>query len=258
MGFADLTDMQRELVTTAVKLAESGDYLRDFDWVCGRSKGEEFEWALVFRSSGGSTKRITGDFQRTDLLGLQDLRYITLRERHEDRFRCALKQKAFDEYHSSEETPSASGSEPPDFSFVTSADLKSICVRDYTEARLCNEAGACKATMVMCGSVMEALLLDALEKCAQKAKASKGAPRAKAGKVLDLDRWSLGHMIDVAFDLEIIRKDTHALMPDQIREYRNLVHPAVERRKGIPLEEEEARASRSALDLVIKNLRSSP
>ena len=258
MGFVDLTDRQRTLVTTAVEMVEVGGYASDFVWQCGRSQGVEFEWALVFTASGGSRERITGDFQRTDLLALCDLGYITLDKKRDDMFMCGLKQKAFDQYHSSEEPTSEPGSEPQAFSFVTNADLKSICLRDFREARLCSEAGAYKATVVMCGSVMEALLLDALENCEQEAKASEKAPRDKAGKVRDLDRWSLGHMIDVAFDLEIIRKDTHALMPDQIREYRNLVHPAVERRKGIPLEEEEARASRSALDLVIKNLRSSP
>jgi len=111
MGMADLSHTQRELVTTAVKMVESGDYLRDFDWVCGRSRGVEFEWALVFTSHHASTARIAGDFQRTDLHAVHELGYITLIRRHDDLFTCVLKQKAFDEYHFRQETPAQLASE---------------------------------------------------------------------------------------------------------------------------------------------------
>ena len=258
MSLADLTATQREIVKTAAKYFDSGDYRRDFEWFAGRSLGKEFEWGLVFESRDASTRRITGDFQRTDLLALHELGYITLNKMTDDKFICALKQKALDQYRSGQDTPDKTNTETRDFAFVSSADLRRICVRDYAETRICHEGGAYKAAMVMCGSVMEALLLDALEKREQQAKASTKAPKDKTGKVRDVDQWFLGHMIDVALDIGIIRKDAYSLMPDQLREYRNLVHPAAERRKGITPEEEEATASRSALNLVIKSLKSSP
>lgn len=144
--------------------------------------------------------------------------------------------------------------EKPDFSFVTSSELRSIIERDYGEIPRCLASEAYKAAIVMCGSVMEALLLDRLLIDETEARQSPEAPKDKAGKVIkDLERWSLNSMIEVAQDLAIIAKPTRG-MSHAVREYRNLIHPAVERRKKIAAEEEEARAARAALELIIKNL----
>lgn len=146
-------------------------------------------------------------------------------------------------------------SERPDFSFITKADLRSIIERDYAEIPTCLAAGAYKAATVMCGSVMEALLLDALLADEATAKRSQKAPNDKGGKAIkDLGRWSLSSMIEVAVDLQIVAKNTLGFMSHAVREYRNLIHPAVETRKGIVAEKEEASAARAALDLIIKHL----
>jgi len=145
--------------------------------------------------------------------------------------------------------------ERPEFSFITKPDLRSIIQRDYEEIPRCLASEDYKAATVMCGSVMEAVLLDALLTDQAKARQSQQAPKDKKGKVIrDLRRWSLNSMIEVAVDLQILPKNTLGFMSHAVREYRNLIHPAVEIRKGIAAEKEEANASRAALDLIIKNL----
>jgi len=69
-----------------------------------------------------------------------------------------------------------------------------------------------------------------------------------------LGRWSLSSMINVAVDLRILSTTTSGLMSHAVREYRNLVHPAVQIRKQITPEKQEAKAAFAALDLIIKNL----
>jgi len=149
-------------------------------------------------------------------------------------------------------------SERPDFSFITDSDLRSIIQRDYEEIDKCLGVAACKAATVMCGSVMEALLLDRLLGDEAKARKCAEALRSKIGKVnKDLRRWNLNQMIEVAVGLGIV-PDLSARMADALREYRNLIHPAVEIRKQMPPGREEGSLARSALDLIIKNLGQSP
>lgn len=145
--------------------------------------------------------------------------------------------------------------ERPDFSFITKLDLRSIIERDYEEIQRCLASEAYKAATVMCGSVMEALLLDALLMDEAKATRSPKAPKDKKGEVIkDFGRWALNSMIEVTVDLGIIPKETLGFASHAVREHRNLIHPAVETRKKIAPEKEEANAARAALDLIIKNL----
>jgi hypothetical protein len=145
--------------------------------------------------------------------------------------------------------------EQPDFSFISHSDLRSIIERDYAEIPACLATGAWKAATVMCGSVMEAVLFDALLGRAQNAKQCEKAPKDKGGKVIDdLGHWSLKSMIEVAIELKMLRGETMGLTSHAVREYRNLIHPAAEVRKGITAEKEEAKAAKAALDLIIKQL----
>lgn len=150
----------------------------------------------------------------------------------------------------STETPS----EQFDFSFIADPDLRSIMDRDYQEIQACLDAKAYKAAIVMCGSVMEALLLDALLADEPKAKQSAKTLRDSIGKVHnDLRKWSLKTMIAVAQDLQILPTEIGG-MSEALRGYRNLIHPAVEVRKKRTAEKQEARLAHSALDVIIKSL----
>jgi hypothetical protein len=85
-----------------------------------------------------------------------------------------------------------------DFVFVSDYSLRTICKRDYEEVQRVQIAGAHKATIVLCGSLTEALLLDALQKSEAKAASSS---KAASGP---LTRWSLHDLLEVSVDLGLM------------------------------------------------------
>jgi len=93
--------------------------------------------------------------------------------------------------------------EKEDFSFVADAQLREIIERDYEEAQKVKNAKAPKATIVLAGSIIEALLLEAILKESSKAKTSSKAPKEN-----DLRKWHLNSLIEVAEELGKIKEDT--------------------------------------------------
>ncbi len=96
------------------------------------------------------------------------------------------------------------------FKFVKDADLRQIIERDYRELRLkVFPSGAWKSTVVLAGSILEAILFDQLASdpaTLAKANASQGAPKDKSKKVLDLvaGEWKLVSLIQVAVEINVI------------------------------------------------------
>lgn len=94
----------------------------------------------------------------------------------------------------------------------------------WQEAQLCVDKGAYLASLILMGSLLEGMLLGAMQKNPKEANLAPNAPKEPSGKVKHFANWSLSEMIDVAHALNWIDLDvkrfSHAL-----REFRNLVHP---------------------------------
>jgi hypothetical protein len=137
--------------------------------------------------------------------------------------------------------------------FVKDRDLRQIIERDYRELRLLvYPSGAWKSTVILAGSVLEAMLfgqLTADPAVRARAEASVKAPKDK-GKVKDLvgGRWSLRDLIDVASDIGILPQERADTINQVLREYRNFVHPKVELRAKHECTEAEAMMAVGALD----------
>jgi hypothetical protein len=134
-----------------------------------------------------------------------------------------------------------------EFSFVTDDELRKICKRDYEEVQRVQMAGAHKATIILSGSLTEALLLDTLQKDEVKVKASPKAPSKP------LMQWDLHNLLEVAIDLDLINAGAGVLVKG-IKDYRNLIHPGKEIRTKFHVGSEEAAISRQFLELVIRDL----
>jgi len=134
-----------------------------------------------------------------------------------------------------------------DFAFVTDGELRAICQRDYEEVQRVEIAGAHKATIVLCGSLTEALLLEVIQIEEAKARASSKAPKRP------LERWDLHDLLEVAIDLGLINPGA-AVLAKGIKDYRNLIHPGKEVRTKFHVGPEEAAISRQFLELVIRDL----
>jgi hypothetical protein len=126
-----------------------------------------------------------------------------------------------------------------DLSFMQDARLRVIAERDYRELRALNEGTASKSTIIIAGSIVESLLLDAL---------------IANGKwtLLEGCQKNLQDMIVAARNAGIITEDR---LSDAIRKYRNLVHPGREIRDKMAFTEADATLARAAVDVVIQDVR---
>jgi hypothetical protein len=152
-----------------------------------------------------------------------------------------------------------SQAETKDFVFVQDADLREIVVRDYKELSLkLFPAGAWKSTVVMAGSILEAILFDQLENDPAKkalALAAASAPRVKGGAVItDISEWKLFKLIEVSVEIGVLNPDRAKSIDQVLRDYRNFVHPKKEIRAQHPCTEAEALMAKGALDGVYNHL----
>lgn len=92
------------------------------------------------------------------------------------------------------------------------------------EAGNCFNCGAPLAMILLCGSILEGLLLGVAQRQPQKFNQAENSPRDKSGKVKLFPEWSLAEFINVACTLGYLKLDvkkfSHAL-----RYFRNYIHP---------------------------------
>jgi hypothetical protein len=135
-----------------------------------------------------------------------------------------------------------------DFRFVSNAQIRAIVERDYPELLTAFSASCRKSSLVLAGSIIEALLLDYVLQNLSAAVASQSAPKSN-----DPLRWTLEDLINVSVELRPTLAPVQT-MSHGVREYRNLVHPAVEMRKPLRVELEEARVAVSLVAIIHREL----
>ncbi len=134
------------------------------------------------------------------------------------------------------------------FSFLKDKDLREIIERDYKELTLVLfPGGAWKSTVIMAGSILEAILFDVL--------ASDPAIRAKAlastlAPKNSMEDWRLESLIKVAADIGVLPSKRATTFDQVLRDYRNFVHPKKEIRSGHPCREGEAQLAIGGLNAV--------
>ena len=141
---------------------------------------------------------------------------------------------------------------------VADGKLRIIVERDLEELHKAEMASALKSRLILSGGLIEGFLLDALLSVEATALAAKKADIDRtSGKAKPLDEWNLSNLIEVAFELGLVTKDTHSLS-NSIREYRNLVHPGLERRSGRGVRDEIAKIAEQVLNMVRNDLARKP
>lgn len=111
----------------------------------------------------------------------------------------------------------------------------------------------------MAASVVEALLLWAINQKspAEQTKATQDAiSKGKLSGVppTSLDQWVLAQLIPVAAELQVIEDDTEKLA-DVARDFRNYIYPGRVQRKGKKCDEATAHGARSAVLVVVRDLK---
>lgn len=147
-----------------------------------------------------------------------------------------------------------------DFGFVSSAELKKILQRDLAELNVAYSQGVektAKTCLILCGSIAEALLLDAL----LQRKSSASAIRRSLPKRLSSnpEDWGLYDMVTVAMNMAppLLPADAET-GASQLGRWRNLIHPGRElkdsRSKRISPTPGRARNAIAFLQLIVEEL----
>ena len=93
------------------------------------------------------------------------------------------------------------------------------------EAIDCVAAGAALSAILMCGSVLEGLLLSVALKNPAVFNCASGSPKQKdTGKVRPFHEWTLASLIDVAHEVGVLRLDVKKF-GHGVRDFRNYIHP---------------------------------
>jgi len=134
------------------------------------------------------------------------------------------------------------------FAFIEDDNLRNIIERDYDEIQRTYISKCWKSVIILCGSAIEAILTDLLISHQINAKQANSAPNK-----LDISRWNLSELINVAVELKLVTEGVEKLSYS-IREYRNLVHPGNEIRNNLYFDAEEAKISLEVLHILHRDL----
>ena len=108
------------------------------------------------------------------------------------------------------------------------------------EARKALEAGAYLSVVVLCGSILEGVLLGKAQKEPALFNKSSASPKNDDGKVRRFHEWSLAQLIDVASDVGILKPDVQKFSHG-LRDFRNYIHPYQQMISGFSPDEHTAR-----------------
>lgn len=139
-----------------------------------------------------------------------------------------------------------------DFDFIKDGDVKLALISFYNELRDLYFSAAIKSPIILSGSIIEALLKEAIKLKNNKAiELCKEKLKEKANICNnDIDDWPFGVLIDISFALEILPKDLNTQL-NAVRNFRNFVHVHKVLSSGFQLDSYIKDICRSALFMVI-------
>lgn len=130
--------------------------------------------------------------------------------------------------------------------------LTKVLQQRLDEIRRCLNSNAPLATVFLCGSTLEGILLGVATNYPQRFNKAKASPKAN-GKVKRLPDWTLSELITVAretgFIDEDVRKFSHAL-----RDFRNYIHPHMQAVQSFSPDEHTARICSQVLLAAISQI----
>lgn len=149
----------------------------------------------------------------------------------------------------------ASNISVPEFTFINDSKIKDILKRDWLEIERSLKVENWKSAIILCGGVLEALLLDSLRSREEEARIAKIklAETDSNIKGSSVGSWNLYTLIEVATELKLITKSGQKIGA-VLRDFRNLVHPQKEAKGDYSVSEHIAGASFNLLQQITKDL----
>ena len=135
---------------------------------------------------------------------------------------------------------------------------KGLTATDIVRARLIEidkalSADAPLAVIFLVGSTLEGLLAELAFAQSSAFIASPTAPKQRDGTVKPLQAWTLAELIAVARDVHVLSEDV-AKHADQVRNFRNYIHPRQQLKEGFAPRAETARIAQQVLIGALKDL----
>ena len=152
-------------------------------------------------------------------------------------------------------SPQQTSDAPPSFAaLVSDMRMQQINERRWKECVICLENGAPLAALVMMGGLLESLFVSKQKEISDKSAlvAATRAPVVKGQKV-PLHKWTLNDYIEVGNELGWIG-DAAKRVSAVLRDYRNIIHPEVERAQQAAIELSDARLMWSVTKSLILEL----
>lgn len=131
-----------------------------------------------------------------------------------------------------------------DLSFLDDDELKALIFSDYAEAKSSLQSRNYKATVLLCGSIAEAILTSVIAK----------ANIPGLSKDVLCSSYALAKLIEVAKDNRLLKDVNLFSLLDPLRSYRNAIHPGVTIRKSITLDLPTAKIALEVVHLLCKDL----
>src|SRR5574341_196802 len=123
-----------------------------------------------------------------------------------------------------------------EFAFVADPVLRQQLESDWREVSVTRKGQAWKACLILCGGIIEGMLLDVLR--LQEAAALAALERLDKGRK-PLVQWDLVALVDAAHELHIVGEEA-AHLGHALRGFRNLIHPGRQLRENLHVTEGEA------------------
>lgn len=121
------------------------------------------------------------------------------------------------------------------------------------EARRSLKGGAYLATIFLCGSVLEAVLLGAARSDPEQFNRSNACPRSEDGKPKPFQNWKLAELIDVACAVGVLKPDIQKF-GHGLRDFRNYIHPYEQMLSGFTPDEHTAKVSMQVLKAALASV----
>jgi len=131
--------------------------------------------------------------------------------------------------------------------------LQSVIEQRIDEIHRSLKAEASLATIFLCGSTLEGLLLDAATKQPQQFNCCTSAPKDKEGKVIQLHSWTLDSLINVAHEVGLLSLDVKKY-GHTLKDFRNYIHPRQQASQGFKPDQHTAKISWQVLQAAIADL----
>lgn len=121
------------------------------------------------------------------------------------------------------------------------------------EAQACLNVGAHLSVIILCGSVLEAVLLGAAQKDPEKFSRAASCPKRQDGKTKRFRHWSLSEFIDVAYDIKLLKQDVRKFS-HELRAFRNYIHPEKQMRANFKPSEHTAKICIQVLNAALADV----